>query len=100
MPYSVQLHPEAGADLIKISDWYAAINHNLVGRFNAEFDKLVFNLERIPRMFEIIYDDVRIGELDKFPYHVHYQVNLDEKIVYIIAVLHFRQDQNQAKNRL
>lgn len=100
MAYSIQLHPEVGTDLIKISDWYAAINLNLVGRFNAEFDKLVFNLERIPRMFEIVYNDVRIGELEKFPYLVHYQVDLKAKVVFVLAVLHKRENQDKVKNRL
>lgn len=100
MAYNIQLHPEAGADLVSISDWYAAINIQLVGRFNAEFDKLVFNLERIPRMFEVVYNDVRIGELEKFPYLVHYQIDLNEKVVTILAVLHAKQDQNQVKDRI
>lgn len=100
MAYSTRFHPKAAIEYQNATQTYQGVNNTLVRRFLTDFDHLFFNMERLPKMFPIRYDGiVRVGQLKRYPYLVHYIVDEAKQENIIMAFLHEKDGSTVIKNR-
>jgi toxin ParE1/3/4 len=91
MKWQVFSRPEAETEVIQIAAWYDSRMEGLGDRFVDELlavlDQLTINpfLHCYPR---------------SFPYRVIYEVNEDEKVVVVAAVLHAARHDRESKRRI
>ena len=90
MSLSVVLRPEAKADLLEARDWYEHQQLGLGDAFADSVDEVVARIENMPRMYAMVFLEVRRGKLRGFPYLIYYRVLSDRSEV--IAVLHSSRD--------
>ena len=100
MAYSTRFNAKAAAEYQEATRNYQGVNNKLVRRFLTDFDRLFFNMERLPKMFPLRYDNlVRVSQLKRYPYLVHYIVDDVKQENIIIAFLHEKDDPRKIKNR-
>jgi toxin ParE1/3/4 len=102
MSWQVFSRPEAESDVIEIAAWYDSRTEDLGDRFVEEFlavlDQLTINpflhCRRHPRK------NIRWRYPKSFPYRVIYEVNEQEKIVVVAAVLHAARHEREWMRRV
>jgi plasmid stabilization system protein ParE len=80
--------PLAKEDLKEAKVWYETKLKGLGKRFLSEVDKKINFIKINPLASNIRYDEIHTTVLDIFPYIIHYKVELDQKTIVIVAVLH------------
>jgi toxin ParE1/3/4 len=90
MTLAVLFRPEAGSDLIETRDWYERQQLGLGEAFADSVDETVDRIEAMPRMYAVVFRDVRRVKLRRFPYVVYYRVA--SELIEVIAVLHGSRD--------
>jgi plasmid stabilization system protein ParE len=102
MNWQVASRPEAENDVIEIAAWYDSRTEGLGDRFVAEFlavlDQLTINpllhCRRHP------YKNIRWQYPKSFPYRIIYEVNEQERMVVVAAVLHAARQEREWKRRV
>jgi plasmid stabilization system protein ParE len=102
MNWQVVSRPEAENDVIEIAAWYDSRSESLGDRFIEEFltvlDELTINpllhCRRHP------HKNIRWRYPKSFPYRVIYEVNEQERIVVVAAVLHGARHDREWKRRV
>ena len=102
MNWQVVSRPEAEIEVIEIAAWYDSRREGLGDRFVEEFltvlDELTMNpllhCRRHPQK------NIRWRYPKSFPYRVIYEINEQEKIVVVAAVLHGAQHDREWKRRV
>ncbi len=84
--YKVRILPSAYNDLTHARDWYRQHNPILPKRLSEQVNLSVERIRENPFAHTIRYKEVRIANLNIFPYAIHYL--LDESTVTIIAIHH------------
>ena len=86
--YKVKIFPEALEDINYATKWY----NDQVPNFGFRFQKQVINqinkLKVNAEIYIFRYKDVRCMVINKFPFMVHFILDLENKTIRIIAVLH------------
>ena len=82
----------AERDIEHALDWYAENAAEQVGFLTADLRETIDRIGTSPRLFRVVYGDVRRAALRRFPYLI-WLVYFDEiDTVHILAVSHQRQD--------
>ncbi len=90
---------EAYLDMRDAINYYKRLSvRNLDNRFKERLKEGMDYITRYPRHFAIKYKGVRIYNLKKFPYQIHYL--LGENVVMILGVFHGRSEPESWESRL
>ena len=85
--YKVKVEFEALTDIQEITDWYNEIQVGLGARFQKTVVNQINSLKRDPHIFAIRYKEIRCTLVNKFPYMVHFYINIENKTVEVLAVI-------------
>jgi len=86
MMFRVVYHPDVSYDLKEAYNWYEEKQAGLGNKFLITTKKQLNLLRTSALQYSIRYDDVRCMPLKKFPYMVHFRVNMQEKTVSVEAI--------------
>jgi plasmid stabilization system protein ParE len=88
----VVIRAAAERDIQHALDWYMENAPEQVGRLTADLRETIDRIRASPRLFRVVYRDIRRAALHRFPYLV-WLVHFDEiDAVHVLAVTHQRQD--------
>jgi len=87
MLWSVDITPEAKADIQKGIHWYNGKQKGLGKRFHKEVKNCIDRIGKNP-FYGIRYNQMRCVLVHKFPYLIHFMVEESEKKIIILGVLH------------
>jgi plasmid stabilization system protein ParE len=93
----VVLRPEAAQDLLSARDWYDRQKAGLGDEFAAQVSDVFDQVAAMPRLFAVIWEDVRVCRLRRFPYVVYYRAFADR--VEVLAVLHGSRESSAWQSR-
>ena len=85
MDFSFKFLPIAEDNIEEATDYYANISLKVVKSFNKQLD-LSINRIVINPYFQKRFKNVRALPVKKFPYIIFYEVNDEEKVIYILSV--------------
>ncbi|MDB5158870.1 MAG: Plasmid stabilization system protein [Mucilaginibacter sp.] len=86
--YKVTILPLAKLDIRETATWYNGKQNGLGKRFTTEVRQKVNHIKQDPFISVVRYDEVRTAVLEVFPFMIHYNVNEEENLIIILAVLH------------
>ena len=86
--YSLLILPAAKKDIYEARKWYGQYNEELPKRLKEELKLIAESLKLRPYVHAIRYRNVRLAQLYRFPYAVHYFIDETSFTVNIIAVHH------------
>jgi plasmid stabilization system protein ParE len=98
MTLPVVFRPEAQTDLLQTRDWYEEQQPGLGQAFAVAVDEAVIRVEAMPKMYAMVFHDVRRGKLRTYPYLIYYRVLSDR--IEVIAVLHGSRDPRLWQDRV
>lgn len=67
-------HPDFPDDLGEALDYFDGYSTGTANRFRDAVRVRIRLIVDNPELFSIVYDDVRIARLPKYPYSIHYRV--------------------------
>jgi hypothetical protein len=79
MRFKVLYNPDFFNDLIQAVDWYNEQQLGLGDRFYKSVKKKTTKLSTTALQFAVRYVDIRCTRIDKFPYLMHYRVDIPTK---------------------
>ena len=82
----VRYHPDADAEVIEAALHYEGEREGLGGRFLADFDRALTDIQDSPEAWPIMEEDIRRHQLTHFPYGVIYRI--EGEIIRVLAVMH------------
>jgi plasmid stabilization system protein ParE len=85
--YKLQIEPEALSDIQEITNWYNDKQTGLGKKFQSTAIKHINSLNNDPQIYAIRYKDIRCMLIKKFPYMVHFYINLENDTVEVLAVI-------------
>lgn len=86
------VNPEAEADLSVARQWYDEQRAGLGDRFLRSVEAVLESICDNPEAHAVVYRDLRMALVRRFPYAVIYRV--DDNQISVIAVYHARRDQH------
>ena len=90
--FKLALSSEAEKDIDETFEYYEAQQEGLGQRFEDDLDAQLELLQKNPEIFARYKEEIRKGNLKKFPYSFYYQNDMPQEIIDILAVF------AQAKN--
>lgn len=90
--YEILFSFQAENEIEDAAQWYESQRKGLGFEFSLAFDEALHFLETNPKMYAVIYKEVRSVLLKKFPYSIFYILSESKKEVYIFAVIHSSRD--------
>lgn len=66
-------------------DFYFGESPQAAGNFLDEIDEAIEAIGRDPFMYPIDSDDVRVRQLDRFPFSIFYRIDNDEAVIQSVA---------------
>lgn len=90
MSLRIAFRPESEADLLQARDWYERQRSGLGDAFSDRAEEAIVRIQRMPRMYAMVFRDVRRAKIRTFPYLIYYRVQPDR--IEVIAVLHGSRD--------
>lgn len=81
--YSLKFHPDFVDELAYAIDYYNKQAPNLGKRFRYAVKKQLILLKKSPLIKSIRYDDIRLARIEKFPYAIHYFMDLTNNWVLV-----------------
>src|SRR4051794_16702813 len=97
MSFPVIMRPQAEADVVETFGDLEFIRAGLGKRFLARLRETLEQIEWMPEMFGVLWENVRAVKVQKFRYIVYYVVLPDR--VEILAVLHGSRDEATWQSR-
>lgn len=82
----VLFHPDAQAEYEAAIGWYQARSAGAAARFEAEVERVLELIDANPQTFPKYDDEHRFAVLQRFPYSLVFQFQLN--CIYVIAVAH------------
>lgn len=92
MSLKLIVNPEAEADLDEAKQWYDKRRAGLGDRFLLSVEAVFERICRHPELHAIVFRDLRMALVRRFPYAVIYRVDDDQ--ITITAVYHNKRDQS------
>jgi len=86
--YRVLILPLARKDIRDSALWYEKQQQGLGRKFTLQVREIVHFIQENPELFSVRYDDVRTAVLSVFPFLIHYNIDENNQIVIISAILH------------
>ena len=97
--YRLLVSDEAYWDMVEAIDYYKSLSPGtLEDRFREQLKEGMDYITRYPQHFAIKYKGIRIYNLKRFPYQIHYL--LEGEVVMVFGVFHGSSDPNSWENRL
>jgi toxin ParE1/3/4 len=87
---SVILRPDAETDVRDVHDSLEQIRSGLGKKFVDEVGKILERLESFPRMYGVVWKDVRAVRVKRFRYVIYYVAFSDR--IEVLAVMHGARD--------
>jgi toxin ParE1/3/4 len=100
MNYNVLILSEAELDIDNAFIWYELNQIGLGKRFYESVDKSVHLISERPFSCAEVYKGLRRFVIKKFPYGIYYKVNLENKDIQIIGVVHFKRSLKILRKRI
>ena len=94
----IRFTPEADAELTGAREWYSHQRKDLDLEFMQCIDNVLSRIADNPRVFPLVYRELRRAVVRRFPFAVFYELTSDD--VQVIAVFHSRRDPEMWKNRV
>lgn len=94
MDYKLVILKQAAQEIENIFDYYAQFSTSSVLKFDSQLEHIFQVLETNP-FFQIKYKNIRAVPFKLLPYLVIFEINEQEKIVYIYSVFHTAQHPNK-----
>ena len=91
------LEPEAEAEFLEATRWYAGRSPAIAVAFHDSVEATLGAVEEAPERFPIALRDIRKARVPRFPYVVYYVVLPD--VVTVIAIIHGRRDPQRWQGR-
>ena len=86
MTYRLEFRPEASADVAEAFSWYEAQRPGLGREFEAELDRALQLITRMPAAGRVVYRTLRRALVRRFPFAIYYV--LGAEVIEIRGVLH------------
>ncbi len=93
----ILIQPEAEKDIQKAFYYYEECLKGLGSDFILAVDEILHLIQRNPKIFQLVYKNIRRGLTKRFPFGIFY-INTETRII-VIAVLHLKRDSKTYKNR-
>ena len=91
--------PLAKKDIKEAATWYNNRQNGLGMRFTTEVRERIQFIKSNPHSVAIRYDNIRTLPLQVFPYMIHFELDLENKLIVISAVFHTSQNSKNWENR-
>ncbi|HEX4006960.1 MAG TPA: type II toxin-antitoxin system RelE/ParE family toxin [Acidobacteriaceae bacterium] len=85
--------------MIEAQDWYEAEGKRLGRRFRAAVDTLAERMTENPRVFPVVFANVRRALLRRFPYSLFFMIENDSTLL-AIACFHASRDPQRWQERV
>lgn len=85
MDFNFKFLPIAEENIEEATDYYAKISLKVLKNFNKQLDLSISRIIGNP-YFQKRFKSVRSLPVKKFPYIIFYEINEDEKMIYILSV--------------
>jgi len=95
--YKLSIRAEAEADIAEAYRYYESCREDLGADFMLCIDEAISRIQRSPKQFKVVLNNVRRGLVKKFLYGIYYTLNENEIIV--IAVIHARRNPKHWQSR-
>lgn len=89
MAFTLIVSPLAKRDLQEAYEWYEEQSEGLGERFLNSFDEAFDELLENP-FYAVRYDSTRCLPLRVFPYMIHFYINEERGIIYIVSIFHMK----------
>ena len=96
--YRLIVRPEAESDLQQAFNWYEKQEIGLGDRLLLSVERSIQSILRNPRMYQVIYKNVRRTLIRRFPYGVFYVLRSNSVVV--LAIFHAMRDPHDWMRRL
>jgi hypothetical protein len=90
--FSVVKHNDLNSDLQSIIDYYNEQKPKLGNDFFFSALKQMKQLKNDCYLYEIKYQKIRCVQVPGFPYLIHYTINEEINLVYILAIIGMKQN--------
>ena len=98
MPPRVLFKPAAEAELEQARAWYEERKEGLGGEFVRCVDAAMISLQRNPESYPVVYKQVRMVLVNRFPYQIFYTPEADK--ITVFSVFHAAKDPQIWKSRV
>ena len=99
MKFRLLFNPEFYDDLEQAVEWYETQQPGLGTKFFQTVGKRTSELQTTALNFAIRYDDIRCFPLKRFPYMIHYRIDIENDLVKIEGLFHNSRSPQIWKNR-
>lgn len=99
MKYRIVYASDVKQDIQEAVDWYNAQQKGLGKRFLNEVKNHFNIIKKNPESFAVRYDDTRCLPVKKFPYMIHYKIDIENQSILINAVFNTYRSPNIWKSR-
>ena len=100
MNYHVLILSEAELDIDNAFIWYELDQIGLGKKFYESVDKSVHFIQNRPFSCAEIFKNVRRFIIKKFPYGIYYKVNIENREIQIIGIIHFKRNLKILRKRI
>ena len=91
MNYRLEFLEIAEDEVNDAVDWYDNQEENLGAEFVLELDNFFEYLTETPKIFPIVFEEMRRAVLPKFPYAIIFEIH-EPDVILILAIAHQKQD--------
>ena len=99
MSFLIEYHQSVEFEVKEILDWYKEKSASAAINFMSQLKQVEKNLLKNPFSYRLVSGyGIRRIVIKKFPYKVYFSV--DNRIIYILAVVHFSRSNRYVRNRL
>ncbi len=85
--HRLKFNPEAFRDIVEAPKYYENQKKGLGLRFRASVKGKLLLIRESPLIYALKYGDVRFALVDFFPYSIHFNVDQQESVIQVHAVL-------------
>ncbi len=99
LPYRVIYFDEVKQDIKEAKAWYKKQSNGLQKKFTNEVINAIERLQSSPESYAIRYRKVRIVHTRTFPFGIHFKLDIENRCITIIAVVHDHRDIGEIEKR-
>ena len=88
MRFQLKIDIDALNDIQETFEWYELQSKELGLRYKTQAKKQINSLKKDPYLFSIKYNEIRCRKIEKFPFLIHYLININSKLITVFAVFH------------
>jgi len=100
MTFEIHFKNEAIIDIKESKVWYNEQQQGLGKRFYLAVADKIEKIKSNPLAYPVRYEQVRTVTLEKFPFLVHYYIDIENKKVVVLGVIHTSRNPELWEDRL